>query len=451
MMHSAMHAAWVHVGLLLAMALLLAPPAAATQSWRMLDQYPNHYVSHKLKPSESITVDGKLDEPAWLAAETMQNMMVDITRHSDQQLNAIPMDLQANIKVRWDDDYFYVGATLYESFVTAKNVGHNHHAPYSPDNDFEIFIDVSGTTQYYMEYEMSMQNATYDIKWGKPDGTKLACDESGSSWPALPTCVNTSFGGYPGNWTMVQKTHPGACKGGDCAHTKPALMNGSLTDGSRGTTAWPVSAEDTGMVSATSWVPASYEQYTFPYTQWSAEIRFPIRQTPGYSTQGGGYPTSHGGLTDADPVRQKEWDAYDPSKGDAGPGRPRYWWVNFARAEHPKKYTYADGSYDICPMNCTAKAEHAVDVTDGYPTPPGGASLASWPTILGSYWEWVWGPVGDANPGVGYMHRPSSFPQIQFANASGAEPLCRNIEFPGRHVAKSLHLAQTEVRPVWFP
>jgi len=93
-------------------------------------------------------------------------------------------------------------------------------------------------------------------------------------------------------------------------------------------------------------------------------------------------------------------------------------------------------------MNCTAKAEHAVNVTHGYPTPPGGASLACWPTILGAYWEWVWGPVGDANPGVGYMHRPSSFPQIQFADDSGAEPLCRNIEFPGRHVAKSLHLAQ---------
>ena len=127
-------------------------------------QYPNHYVSHKLKPSETITVDGKLDEPAWLAAETMQNMMVDITRHSNQMLNAIPEDLQADIKVRWDDDYFYVGATLRESYVTAKNVGHNNHAPYSPDNDFEIFIDVSGTTQYYLEFEMSMQNSTYDIK-----------------------------------------------------------------------------------------------------------------------------------------------------------------------------------------------------------------------------------------------------------------------------------------------
>ena len=44
---------------------------------------------------------------------------------------------------------------------------------------------------------MSAQNATYDIKWGKPDGTQgLACDEQGGSWPALPTCVNTSFTGY---------------------------------------------------------------------------------------------------------------------------------------------------------------------------------------------------------------------------------------------------------------
>jgi hypothetical protein len=66
----------------------------------------------------------------------------------------------------------------------------------------------------------------------------------------------------------------------------------------------------------------------------------------------------------------------------------------------------------------------------------------TWPTLLGgTYWEWVWGAVGTAQPGVGYMHRPSSFPLVQFAPESGA-PLCRNLEFPGRHVAKSLQLAQ---------
>ena len=104
--------------------LLCAPAARAEQSWRMLDQYPAHYVSKKLAPTEKITVDGRLDEDAWLSVESTVDM-VDITRHEDQQLNAIPNDLQARVKVRWDDDYFYVGAVLHESYVTAENVGHS--------------------------------------------------------------------------------------------------------------------------------------------------------------------------------------------------------------------------------------------------------------------------------------------------------------------------------------
>ena len=52
-----------------------------------------------------------------------------------------------------------------------------------------------------------------------------------------------------------------------------------------------------------------------------------LRRLQHYWTQGGGYPTAHGGLTDADPIRQAVWDQYDPSLGDAGPGRPRYWCV----------------------------------------------------------------------------------------------------------------------------
>jgi hypothetical protein len=347
--------------------------------------------------------------------------------------------LQARVKIRWDDDYFYVGAMLHESYVTAQNVGHNNHAPYSPDNDFEIFIDVSGTSQYYVEYEMSAQNATYDIKWGKPDGTPLACDNTGASWPALPTCVNTSFRGYAGNWTMATKLHPGPMADRLNNFTKPALMNGSLTAGTRGSTAWPIAAEDTGMISATAWVGEDYERYTFPYSHWSAEIRFPIRQTPNYWTEGGGYPVSHGGLIDSDPMRQKDWNQYDPALGDAGPGRPRYWWVNFARAEHPRKYWLPDGTTQICPKNCTAEIEHALPNSTGA---SGAECKPTWPTILGGYWEWVWGPVGDAHPGVGYMHRPSSFPLVQFANETG-ETLCRNIEWPGRHVAKSIHLAQS--------
>ena len=49
--------------------------------------------------------------------------MVDITRHQNQQLNAVPIDIQADIKVRWDADYFYVGAVLREPYVTVCEAG----------------------------------------------------------------------------------------------------------------------------------------------------------------------------------------------------------------------------------------------------------------------------------------------------------------------------------------
>ena len=52
------------------------------------------------------------------------------------------------------------------------------------------------------------------------------------------------------------------------------------------------------------------------------EVRFPLRQTPGYASETLG-ASAHGGLLDADASRQDTWDAFDPSRGDAAPGRPR--------------------------------------------------------------------------------------------------------------------------------
>ena len=141
---------------------------------------------------------------------------------------------------------------------------------------------------------------------------------------------------------MATKLHPGPTVG--LKNTTPALMNATLTTPSRGTTAWRaaaypltpnpnpnlnhgwlqpyvhpgcnpiygtrlqpcasglrpfvtrlqlpvprrVAAKDTGLLSATTWDPPSYGRYSFPHAIWTAEIRFPIRATPGYATNGGG-------------------------------------------------------------------------------------------------------------------------------------------------------------------
>ena len=416
----------------------------------MLDSYPPHLIARRVTKkggnddgsgdggvvSSPIVLDGRLDDAAWSKAE-WTTPMVDITRHTDTLLNTVPPEVQTRVKVLWDDDYFYVGAELAEPYVTGALYGHNNIAPYH-DNDFEVFIDVSGTTQYYVEYEMNLLNSTYDIKWGKPDQTSLRCGVSPlaeETWPALPTCVNSSVKYYNGTWTMASQRIPGPYSGINATHAVPATT-GTTAAGS-------AHAGDTGLLSATAWDVSAFDTYTYPNSMWSLEIRFPIRQTPNYSTQplsqlGSG---AHGGLLDADPKRQHEWNAYDPALGDAGLGRPRYWWVNFARAEHPRNYTLRDGTSTVCPFNCTASLEHAINST----LATMAESKRTWPTVLwGGYWEWVWGPVGDANPGIGYMHRPSAFPMVQFAQSDKPDDVkvCRNIEHPGRHVAKSLHLAQ---------
>ena len=147
----------------------------------------------------------------------------------------------------------------------------------------------------------------------------------------------------------------------------------------------------------------------------------------------------------------------------------------------------------MCPMNCTAALEHAVNVTseslsarrrlvrtqaidqstivlsplrwtacDASTASMFGASLemhtlvlATWSAILTSSSPHPRLILTSSSPHLTQsspnphlilsQHRPSSWPLVQFANSSG-EALCRNIEFPGRHVAKSLHLAQLEVR-----
>ena len=395
---------------------LLFPSSVATRDWRMLDSYPRHYVAAALAAQESIDIDGSLDEPAWLLAPWTDGI-VDLTRHADISLNAVARDLQMRAKMRWDSDYLYIGAELREQYVDGAFTGHNTNVPYS-ENDFEVFIDVSGSTEYYVELEMSTLNATYDVKWGVPDSAGLLCSKAGDGLqPIVPLCRNSSFHSSPvgSGWTLATSAIP---------------SHAYISSGAAGTTAVSSAQREgnSGMLTATSWDPAEWRRYMHPFSVWRVELRLPLRSTPGYATEAPG-PDSHGGLLDADAWRQSEFDACDPSRGDAAPGRPRYWWVDLARSEHPRSYTLPDGTTQACPPNCTQRLETAPNVSG----------------LNGmDYKEWVWGEVAsDAPAASGYMHRPSTWPLVQFAPRPGVAP-CRNIEFPARHVAYSIHVAQRQ-------
>ena len=175
--------------------------AVGDDGWKFLHAYPRHMLVRR----GNVSVDGRLDDEAWAKAEWHSNEFVDITAHPlSPVLDSVPSFQQAEVAAMWDDEYFCVGARLRDPIIYATvPAGHNGASVPYVDNDFEVFIDPSGTAQFYKEFEMNVLNATYDVNWGVPDDFSLECDSSANhSAPYLPTCVNTSSHFYSGNWTM---------------------------------------------------------------------------------------------------------------------------------------------------------------------------------------------------------------------------------------------------------
>lgn len=125
---------------------------------------PKNYICrHTATP---LTIDGKLDEPAWSDAPWTDDFR-------DIQGDARPVPrFHTHAKLLWDDNYLYIGAELEEPHVWATLT--NHDAVIFQDPDFEVFLDPRGETQPYYEYEMNALNTTWDLMLTKPymDGGK---------------------------------------------------------------------------------------------------------------------------------------------------------------------------------------------------------------------------------------------------------------------------------------
>ncbi len=108
------------------------------------ETYPNHYTAIQLGSNESIIIDGYLNDSAWKAIPFTSSQFVDIAQPLYSNLTngyKIPKNHSTNVKVRWDNNYLYIGAILEEPFVYGSVKGHNKEVPYR-DHDFEIFVDV---------------------------------------------------------------------------------------------------------------------------------------------------------------------------------------------------------------------------------------------------------------------------------------------------------------------
>ena len=154
-----------------ALALLALATAAFSQT-------PKHYTCHRA--TTPIRIDGNLDDPAWqTTAWTGDFVDIEGAGHPTPRY-------RTRVKMLWDDRYFYVAAELQEPHVWATLT--EHDSAIFHDNDFEVFLNPSGDSLNYFEFEMNALNTGWDLFLDKPYRQHGNAD---NSWeiPGLLTAV----------------------------------------------------------------------------------------------------------------------------------------------------------------------------------------------------------------------------------------------------------------------
>jgi hypothetical protein len=179
--------------------------------------YPRQYIAYKVQ--EDPVQDGTLQGPLWQEVSFTERF-VDINTTTSPRLST-------HAKVRWDDTFLYVGALLEEPQAFANITSTCHCLNNSQDqvifhdNDFEIFVDPSGSTHFYKEYEMNALNATWDLELNRPyddgGGENSSRVYGGAGWDYAPP--------IGGRHTLHSAAH---------------VWGGAINNPALGSTAWSV-------------------------------------------------------------------------------------------------------------------------------------------------------------------------------------------------------------------
>lgn len=107
------------------------------------------------KPDGPIAIDGRINERAWTRAP-WTTAFVDIEGAGHPR-----PALATRVRMLWDDRYWYVAAELQEPDLWATI--RERDAVIFHDNDFELFVDPSGTGRRYFEVEINQYGTVWDL------------------------------------------------------------------------------------------------------------------------------------------------------------------------------------------------------------------------------------------------------------------------------------------------
>ncbi len=179
-----------------ALSLLLAIALAANAQ-----SLPKRYECHR---AGTIRIDGKLPASEWSKAP-----WTDAFEDIEGSAKPAPR-FRTRAKMLWDDQYFYVAAELEEPDVWATL--REHDSVIFQDNDFEVFLNPTGDSLKYFEFEINALGTFWDLFLPKPYRQQGKAD---NSWeiPGLKSAVlvNGSInrpGGKPDKGWTVELAFP---------------------------------------------------------------------------------------------------------------------------------------------------------------------------------------------------------------------------------------------------
>lgn len=117
---------------------------------------PKTYTAYKT--SQTINIDGLDSEDVWQSANWTQPF-IDIEGVKQPKY-------QTQVKMLWDDTYFYIFAKLEEPHVWANLIKRDTIIFYN--NDFEVFIEPDGDAHNYYELEINALNTVWDLYISEP-------------------------------------------------------------------------------------------------------------------------------------------------------------------------------------------------------------------------------------------------------------------------------------------
>lgn len=100
-----------------------------------------------------ITIDGKLTEPSWEAAYTLDDFTVAGTCAKPKAATSA--------RLLWDDTHLYLAAVMEDRDITAVLKDHDSHT--WTDDVVEIFLKPSDHKHYYYEVHVTPLNTTLDL------------------------------------------------------------------------------------------------------------------------------------------------------------------------------------------------------------------------------------------------------------------------------------------------